>query len=140
MKIAMLAAATPHSTFSRTFGRSGGVQVQGVDLLLSVHPQDRAIAKLGVLGCQNFGASCLGARTEDVCYLQASLRATGHDARVFGYDFRRKPEIWGEETKSHDFDVYLRQASQSSTLLQDLMSREQLDGGTSAPSPMISCP
>jgi hypothetical protein len=122
LKVAMLAAATPYTSFSGSSVFPGGTIVPNLDLLISVHPNDRAITKLGILGCERFGASCLGARREDVCTLSRELQRTGRVTTVTGYDFRRDERAWGKEAKAHDFSVYLKQASQHSSFLRDFMA------------------
>lgn len=132
LKVAMLAAATPYASYSGSDAYPGGVAVRNLELLISVHPRDRAITKLGIIDCKLLGASCLGARREDVCSLTRRLKKAGKEARVTGYDFRRDESIWGKEASAHDFSVYIRQASHHSSFFRDFMAIEtsQHLGGT----------
>lgn len=106
--------------------------VRGLDLLVSVHPRDRAITKMGIIKCSLLGASCLGARRTDICAVKVELEKLGKEMSITGYDFAREKKVWGKQATAHDFSVYIQQASQHSSLFRDFMTIAAPDhqGGT----------
>ena len=86
VRLGMFAAATPFVTFGSSEDDGGGVLTRGLDIFLSVQPDDSALTKL-ILGCQRVGNSCLGARAEQFCLLRRELADLNRDVSVYGYDF-----------------------------------------------------
>lgn len=135
VKLGMLAPATPSITFSGSEQHHGGVLSRGLTILSTVQSSDTALTKL-IIGCQRFGASCLGAKPDQVCDLQTEFANSDRDTKVIGYDFHRDPTLWGNEHDLHDYSVYVRQAAVASTFFRDFMST----GTPSANSgPLIEC-
>ncbi|AJP73910.1 hypothetical protein [Sphingomonas hengshuiensis] len=120
VKLGMFAPATPGITFSGTQAHRGGILTRGLTVMTVVQRDDSAVNKL-FIGCQRFGASCLGAKREQVCALQSAVASSGTDATVIGYDFTRPKTLWGNETDLHDYSVYVRQAADKSTFFRDFM-------------------
>ncbi|HBM88875.1 MAG: hypothetical protein P1U69_06660 [Parvibaculaceae bacterium] len=126
IRIGMLAAATPASTFVGRMPRhnvvsyprdegfpDAGILSKNTTLLISINEKDFALTKGGVgANSAQTGATGLGTIPESYCEVERRLQG-GRTPKVqaFGFNFNRAGGTWDEYEDIHDFPLYLAQAN-----------------------------
>lgn len=132
LRIGMLAPATPSTTFSKNPNegdeskrtRNQGLLIDGVEVLISINPKDKATNKYG-LGADFPGSGSTGVAAKAKYYcdlLRYRENFAADNVQFFGFDFTRSDSDWGNEDTSHSFVLYAKQAQQNIPFFEILLS------------------
>ncbi len=132
LKIGLLAAATPSTTFLGSKRYPGGLLVQDTQILLSVNPHDGTLNKKGLgANAPGTGATGVGIIARYYCdELKPSGALTSRNSQFVGYDFDRSGTELEHLLKDHSFESYIEQADRVTTFMADLMSEEKVSSDT----------